>query len=1025
MAAAIVAAVSAGGAQATVPRGMLASPRQLQGQAGAAVPSLPPLWATEITSRGAVFLKPAFAARMRRAGINAVVVDPTRMTFAQLKKARAAAVRDHLRTVLVLPGKHARPTRSVRSARAACAAKHSRIRLVCAVSAPSLAIARRLVSRGRGQLAVVRSAGPVQFRRAAVLRGSRDRLLALTTLTADPAFRTASWKTAISGAVINSSVDLAVTPSGSNQQQALDAYLALLGTDSSAPAGTAGPPGPVENLRVVGVGTGTATVGWSAPTTGSPASSYTVTVDGGVAVPTGGATSATVDLSEACLLGRPSTIAVTAIDAQGAASTPEQISVMPTCSTGGGAGSPLNIALPIVSGTASVGSSLSTGDGLWTGIAPISLAYQWESCDATGAGCSPIGGATSATYRPVGPDQGHALRAVVTASNGGGSASATSAPTAVVSADSSPPTAPTGLAATGTTATSISVAWTAATDNVGVTGYTVYVNGNQVGTTGATSYALTGLACGTSYSIAVDAFDGAGNHSSRSSITASTGSCTDTTPPTAPTGLGATGATATSISVAWTAATDNVGVTGYTVYVNGNQVGTTAATAYAVNGLACGTSYSIAVDAFDGAGNHSSSTSISASTGGCGGGGAIANLWVATGGSDSGSNCKRFATQTAQPTASTVCATLARAYSLAACGDTIDVASGDYSGTDQFLKDQPSLDSCTSPVIIQAASGNRSDVVFGRILSESGYNTYAGGASWWTLQHVTVKQRIDVVQPSQHDTINDVDGGAFYVNGAQHLVIENSDWGPCWSDNSPSASHPCTDNLKVESGGGGAISSDIVIEHNDIHDFTMTTNHFECLAPWGGNNITIDANHFWNCDIYAIAPSSTGSGSCSSDPTWSGLVIENNWIGRVDGGGNQNGVGFQHGGCWTNSVIRYNSFSNSGIDQTSGDSSEVAGVTAIGNVGPAETCVPGMTYEYNVWVGSGTCGSSDIHVASLPYVNTSDQAAGDYHLAGAPGSTSADNFVPCTSPPANLNHDRDGDARPAAGSTCDAGADER
>jgi len=48
-------------------------------------------------------------------------------------------------------------------------------------------------------------------------------------------------------------------------------------------------------------------------------------------------------------------------------------------------------------------------------------------------------------------------------------------------------------------------------------------------------------------------------------------SCSDTNPPTAPTGLAVTGITQTGVSLTWNAATDNVGVTGYALYVNGTK----------------------------------------------------------------------------------------------------------------------------------------------------------------------------------------------------------------------------------------------------------------------------------------------------------------------------------------------------------------------------------------------------------------------------------------------------------------------
>ena len=69
------------------------------------------------------------------------------------------------------------------------------------------------------------------------------------------------------------------------------------------------------------------------------------------------------------------------------------------------------------------------------------------------------------------------------------------------------------------TANTVSLQWNQSTDNVGVTGYTIYRNGTAVGTTGgpaATSYTDVTAAPSTTYNYTVDAFDGSGNHSAQS-----------------------------------------------------------------------------------------------------------------------------------------------------------------------------------------------------------------------------------------------------------------------------------------------------------------------------------------------------------------------------------------------------------------------------------------------------------------------------------------------------------------------------
>ena len=94
---------------------------------------------------------------------------------------------------------------------------------------------------------------------------------------------------------------------------------------------------------------------------------------------------------------------------------------------------PSNTGLPVVSGTAEVGQTLSASSGSWSGTAPISYAYQWRRCDSAGGACVDVG-ANASSYVLTGADVGSRLRVVVTASNGAGSSSATSAATAVVAA---------------------------------------------------------------------------------------------------------------------------------------------------------------------------------------------------------------------------------------------------------------------------------------------------------------------------------------------------------------------------------------------------------------------------------------------------------------------------------------------------------------------------------------------------------------------------------------------------------------
>jgi chitodextrinase len=82
--------------------------------------------------------------------------------------------------------------------------------------------------------------------------------------------------------------------------------------------------------------------------------------------------------------------------------------------------------------------------------------------------------------------------------------------------DTTPPTVPAGLAVTGTTASTVSLSWTASTDDTGVTGYQILRGGTAVGTSTTTTFTDTGLASGTQYTYTVRAQDAAGNMSAAS-----------------------------------------------------------------------------------------------------------------------------------------------------------------------------------------------------------------------------------------------------------------------------------------------------------------------------------------------------------------------------------------------------------------------------------------------------------------------------------------------------------------------------
>jgi hypothetical protein len=123
---------------------------------------------------------------------------------------------------------------------------------------------------------------------------------------------------------------------------------------------------------------------------------------------------------------------------------------------------PANTSLPIISGTARAGETLTASSGAWSGTSPVSFAYRWQRCDKNGNSCNNLNAANQ-TYTLQKGDAGRRVRVSVTASNSEGSANAVSAPSAVVAAGLKPENtalpAITGTAKAGSTLTASTGTW--------------------------------------------------------------------------------------------------------------------------------------------------------------------------------------------------------------------------------------------------------------------------------------------------------------------------------------------------------------------------------------------------------------------------------------------------------------------------------------------------------------------------------------------------------------------------------------
>ena len=189
------------------------------------------------------------------------------------------------------------------------------------------------------------------------------------------------------------------------------------------------------------------------------------------------------------------------------------------------------------------------------------------------------------------------------------------------------PDAVSSVEVTATDGSSVTIAWPPLRDT-SVAGYGVYLNGAQVGTQtpdqvkrwrdrDAVSYTVPDLSCGTGYTVGVDAFDRGDHHSPVTSTTVSTSACPDAAAPSAPSAIRQMAATENSVMLAWSPSSDNVGVVEYGLYASGLRVASSSDASATLTSLACGTSYLVAIDAADAAGNRSAQATSYLRTSAC------------------------------------------------------------------------------------------------------------------------------------------------------------------------------------------------------------------------------------------------------------------------------------------------------------------------------------------------------------------------------------------------------------------------
>jgi Right handed beta helix region len=445
---------------------------------------------------------------------------------------------------------------------------------------------------------------------------------------------------------------------------------------------------------------------------------------------------------------------------------------------------PANTAAPAVSGTAKQGQALTTSNGSWSNN-PTGFTYAWQDCDGSGGNCTAISGAKAASYTLAAGDAGHTIRAVVAANNAGGSGSATSAQTAVVTAPAPPSnTAPptiSGQTVQGQTVSATKGTWSGTPTSFAYQWRACDSSGNtctNLSGASAPTYTLTSGDVGHTLRAVVTATNAAG---SAAGTSAATGVVTAPAPPTAPSntapptisGQTAQGQTLTTTNGTWSG---NPTAFAYQ-WQDCNSSGASC------TGIAGATSPSYTLKSSDV--NDTIRSVVTATNAGGSGSATAGQTAVVTAPSTGGGGCALNATPS----------TFASQVSAASAGQTVCLASGNYGiwhGTNKVITIAPQQ-GATPTMGLAFATG------------ASGFTINGGRATYTQTWGIQVNQ-----------TWNN---GPAFDTGAQNITIKNTDFNV----------QTDVENLK---------NANILFDHNVWHDINGFTYD---VALWLGYSAGVDS----------------------------------------------------------------------------------------------------------------------------------------------------------------------------------------
>ena len=229
------------------------------------------------------------------------------------------------------------------------------------------------------------------------------------------------------------------------------------------------------------------------------------------------------------------------------------------------------------------------------------------------------------------------------------------------------------------------------------------------------------------------------------------------------------------------------------------------------------------------------------------------------------------------------CASFSRAYSVARCGDVIEVKAGSY--REQEIVETAVGSACSrKPITIRGAAGASPKVA---LIQFGTGNRNCGPCPTdapdnLTIRRLTVTGGIVLTGDALNVVLDGINGGSFMIEGARNVTIKNSDWGPCDAPGGPCygiSGFSEGQNRIAECHGCPTTTNNILIENNVVHDYTITPGsgaHSECFWLNGGSNVTLRGNRIYNCTTTAMSIGEHSRQLLTG--TW---VIEGNWIGKT------------------------------------------------------------------------------------------------------------------------------------------------